>query len=44
MEYSHFVVDDEYINNFPEEEKERNFMRMDRKWGYWEEVEDDDKI
>ena len=19
-------------------------MRMDRKWGYWEEVEDDDKI
>ena len=38
MEDLVFVVDDEDIPNFCEEEDDRNFMSKDCKWEYWEEV------
>ena len=40
-EDSDFVVDDEDITGFHEEEDERRFMSKDWKWKSWEEVGDD---
>ena len=44
IEDSDFVVDDEYITNFHEEEYESNFMSKDCKWESCEEVVDDEEI
>ena len=38
MEYSLFLVDDEYIPNLHEEADKKKFMNKDCKWGSWEEV------
>ena len=44
MQYSDFVVDDEEITNFYQEEDENNFMIKYYKWLSWQEVGYDEEI